>query len=965
MRELHRTNSIAFINAKHSVQSRRPAGLSRLANKFHFKSFGSKKKNSGGKSQTTLKKILVRTGIIFSLTFLFTLLVGTIFLIGVVSVYSKDLPKIEEFFSQVNTEDKDTIIVDRNGKEVYRLQGDTLKERVYIKDVPQKLRWAFLAAEDDRFYSHNGLDLFGLTRAVICNAKSRGQDPNCGGGSSITQQVVKNATSDKKYRQKNLERKIREAVLAMKTEQTYSKDEILEFYMNVVSEGGILQGVKTGSENIFKKENLNDLTLAEMAYLAAIPNQPNVFSPCGGAFDQDQSKARADYVLNRMLTLKDKTGVTAEEIQTAKEELNNVPKCAINVNKKAPHYVDYVMNKHLNEIYKDNPENKAGTDYLRGKGYTVVTALDLNVQDMLQDTIQTQVKSPEFQAKVGAQNAAGVIMDPRTGELIAMVGSRNFNEESNDPKFKPQDNAALQDRSLGSTNKMALYATAFTKGYNPSSIVPDFPLNLQPSNTAGKLPASASAAYPQNYSRQYSNRFMTMREALRNSLNMPAVSTYYMVGAKDYGDTYVKLTGWEDARERVENPSSPLGAEIPLIYQTHAYATFAAEGMYYPEKVVLEVKDDTGKVIYDNRKAEGKQVIEKKHMFLINDMGKHYWICDKDGKDGDELFKKIGQSMDFACKTGTSDNEKGAAADVAFIGYTPTVVIGMWAGNSCGGNACPLVNGASGEELYRRLYKQFLTKYSPMIPAAKFSPPAGVKRADLCSTTGKGWTEDCALLGGNKIQEWVADNSNLKEDMIEKAKVTECGDGYKLARPIDIEAGLAKDQAYFTYKHPVSWIQSQITAYNVKKNQTRPAELCALDRTINNPVVSIVSPIINAEYKPGDSIRIQATATGDVKIEKVDIVFDSVIQQTFTTEPYELSITAPNTPGEHRITVVATDSRGKEGRDEKTIIIKVGNGSGGTPNNTPAPTTTPTFTPTPTPVKLTPTIKVNGNGNPR
>lgn len=738
-----RRNALRFEEARKSVSAKRYGNIAKRNKRL---SLGTKYDIETGKSYKW--QHLIRRGLQVMVLLLVTISVITVVsLIGVVDAYSKNLPDVTSSILKSDDEERETIITDRNGKEIYRLRGDKIKEPVKLSEVPHKLQWAFLAAEDARFFEHKGLNLVGTIRAVFCNFRYNSV-ADCGGGSSVTQQLVK-ITTEKK--QKTVDRKIQEAILAMQLEKTRTKDDILERYLNSVPQGGILEGVKTGSKYLFGKENLNDLTLAQMAYLAAIGNEPTVLSPWGNVtYNRQKSEDRAKYVLDRMLEIKDQTGVTEEEIQTAKQEVPKVSFLSKDVPKLAPHYVDYVLDE-LDKLFADKKNsNGSGHNYLRNQGYTVIAAVDLDSQLTLENSIKTQVKSPEFQKTVGAQNAAGVIINPQNGELLAMVGSRDFNETSSDPRFKPQDNAALRPRSLGSTNKPPLYLTAFRMGYDPGSLLPDEKLDL-------RAPGAIDKYIVENYSRKYGEygNPLTMRTALRYSLNVPAVTTYHLVSRDSYIDTYMKLNGWAGIQNAVVGPSAPLGAaNIPLLEQVHAYATMAAEGMYYPIKSILEIKDKDGNTIFNNRQAKGRQVIDKKYMFLINDLNKHYWLF-----DFDPTLKKIAVTTDIAGKTGTGDNGDGSTSDVAFMAYTPNRAMGMWAGNSCSSNACPLGGKEpTGEGLYKNLFKQFLEAYMPQLQTpARFSTPEGVKRKTGCesikTTDDKKETVTCV---GNANGEWMA-----------------------------------------------------------------------------------------------------------------------------------------------------------------------------------------------------------------
>jgi membrane peptidoglycan carboxypeptidase len=608
----------------------------------------------------------------------------------------------------------------------------------------------------------------------------------------------------------------------------------------------------------------------------------------------------------------------------AKEELPNVKFRTTDLNKKAPHYVDYVI-KELNNIYADKvEEGQEGYTYLKDKGYTIVTAVDLDTQIMLEDTLRNSIKNdPNFQKNVGSQNGAAVMMDPKTGEIIAMVGSRDFYEESNDPRFSPQANAALYDRSLGSTMKPILYMTAFMNGYNPSSIVPDLPLDLRP--------AGAGTPYNvNNYDRRTGTfgNFLTMRTALQRSLNIPAVSTGHYFDIKQYEETYKKLSGYD--RFKVQGPAAPLGAaNMPLLEQVHAYSTLASEGVYRPKKVILEIKDDQNKVILDNRTVESKQVVDKKYTYLINDMNKKYWLF-SGFSYSDPLLVKMGQTMDVAGKTGTSDTSESGVGDVAFVAYTPNFVLGMWAGNSCGSTKCPISNNATGENLYKHMYKPFLEKYWTQIKPEKWytgnNLPEGVRRVELCSLTGKLKSDACAAAGGTIISEFVADTSMpSQEDMIEQVSVTQCPDVEKLARQIDKDLGLATTKTYIRYDNLFKnkFISDQVAVYLTKNGRMPPTEECGVQRNVQGTSITIVSPPVGAVYAPNQDLTVTATVSGDIPIQKVELVdWNGNIVQTYTAAPFNVSYAtkAPATPGTYKVTVVATDNNGETKKESSFTV---------------------------------------------
>lgn len=933
---------INFAKGKKEVNQKRSTGSSLKS----FGDFGSKPNSPRSKSKGNLTKrqvILRRIAIFSILSFLFIGLFGILVLLGVVSAMSRDLPDVDKYIADSQNQGTETIIYDRNGTELYRLRGDIVAEKVAIKDVPEKLQWAFMAAEDANFRTHKGLDLFGLTRAITCAVGNYAQGKSyesCAGGSSITQQLIKVTTAED---QRSLDRKIREAILAMKVEETYSKDEILESYMNVVGEGREYVGVKTGAIYIFDKPNLNDLSLAQMCYLAAIPNNPEVLSPRGAVYDPQQSQDRANYVLDRMYELRDKTGITDEEYQKAKEEIPNMKFASDKIDIKAGHFVNEVLNE-IDRIYADKvKDGQKGRDYLRTQGYRVYTTLDLPTEELLEKTLKEQIDSPEFQAKTGAQTGSGIIMDVKTGDILAMAGSKDFYATSNDVRFSPQFNATTAERSVGSSIKPFVYGSTFEKGYNPSSIVPDIPIDQSPS--AAVRPG---APYPQNFnvgvfgayaSQSTSGRgdFKPMRLALRYSLNQPAVAAYNYVGTEQVADFYVRASGNPELRDNFQGASAALGAaNVPLVDHASAYTTIADMGLQKPHRYILKIDDEQGNTVYDNTKVETKQVMEKSVAYLINNMNENYYIFASDpdprkGPNAPALIKEVRKTTDFAGKTGTSDTDR-APGDLVFMGYTPNVVMGFWAGNSCGSQdpACPpMKKTAESQWVYDYIFTTFLNSYKSKLQPGRFNQPEGLKKVSLCNLTGNAYGEDCAKAGGSALQELVSDKSMPKqEDLIEKQSVTDCGGTTKLARDIDRQLGLAKDIYVVRYDKlfPQKYINDQITKY-LSQLKTKPliTETCNITRTTNPPVVTVTNPINGGTYSQLETVTISANVTSDLPLQKVEIINNNngLILKTYgPSDPVSFAIDLSSySTGSQAFSVVATNNQGKSTTSTVTINI--------------------------------------------
>lgn len=871
----------------------------------------SKQKNLKTKQ---IQNFAIKSIAILSLSVLFIIIIGILGVIGLVSAYSKDLPDLDKYFELQTQEDKETVLYDRTGKqELYRIRGDKIKIRTNVDNVPEKLKWAYLVTEDASFYNHKGLDYVSLTRAITCHVRG---GEGCGGASTITQQVIKKTTNQQ---QQTIERKVREAILSMEIENKWDKDKILEFYLNLVPMGGVVEGVKGGSIYLFNKEDLSTLSTAEMAIMASIPNEPDVLSPLGENYNPDKMLTRAEYILDRMLELKDKTGVTDKEIAEAREEIRNLNFSTERylVDFEAFHFTNYVLDE-LNELYKDkvsdeeiNSREPVYRRYLGDKGYKIITTVDMTYQNILQETIKTQIETEVFQRDVGGQNAAAVMMDPKTGQILAMIGSKDFTQEaSDDKKFDPEVNVATSDRSMGSTMKPILYLSAFESGYHPKTVLPDMPLDL---SSGGGQPYS-----PQNYVRgSYSQDVIPIDQALRYSLNVPAVAAYHLIGGDQYADTFVRLNGWEPIRERMY-PSAPLGAaNVPLLEQTHAYNTMASGGIYYPKTSILRIEDSDGNVIEDFSNREGKRTVEEKYAHLITQLNEDYYLF-----KSDDLLSHIQNNVtDIAGKTGTSDNTAGAPGDASFIAYTPQFTLGLWTGNNCGAEKCPLTGAkASGEHLYFNMYKQMLQKFldQDLMTNERFPDSVpGVVQTTVCPKTGRLASEQCP-----GVPVLTADTSiPPEEDMLVNLEVTRCGDTYKLARQIDRELGLTEIKSFFNYKFPNQYIQDQVN--NAIGTGVIPTEVCNIERRIRNPEASILTPRNGAEYDDGDEIYIEADVIKTLAINKVDFIVNGNVVSSDESQPYSAKVsTSRLNPGDNSIRVIAYDIRGNKG-ESTTISISI------------------------------------------
>jgi 1A family penicillin-binding protein len=588
--------------------------------------------------------------------FLFSLgiVAGSVVLIWISSFTLPD-------FSTIATRqlESTTKIYDRTGNVLlFAFREKIRRTPVIATDISQNIVKATIAIEDDQFYQHSGISLRGIARAFYVNFTS----DKVQGGSTITQQVVKNAllTQDREGLA-GIERKIKEVILAVKVEQTLSKDQILLMYLNDNPYGGEIYGVEEASLYYFNK-HAKDLNLTEAAYLAAIPKNPPLYSPYIGKMDKLEE--RKNLVLQRML---DTGAITQKEYDEAKQVKVEFVKKEDNASK-AHHFVFYV---------RDYLEKQYGADFLT-QGLSVRTTLDYDIQKEIQDIakkyIADYIKSGERITR-GVDNAklntGVVVLDTETGQVIAMIGSRDYNDPNIDGKY----NIATALRQPGSSIKPIVYAQAFENGFDPETYVFDTPTEFNttcpPADGNHREPPCYS---PQNYDAAFYGP-MTMREALGNSRNIPAVKVLYLVGVNNVV-SFAKKLGITSLTDPKRYGLSLVlgGAEVSLLQLTAAYLPFEQGGIYKKPSVILEIKDKNGKTL-ENYEDTGYQVMS------ADTAGKITSIL-SDNSARSRVFgvnnKMNFPGRDVAVKTGTTNDYK----DGWVIGYNTDYVVGAWIGKN-------------------------------------------------------------------------------------------------------------------------------------------------------------------------------------------------------------------------------------------------------------------------------------------
>ena len=542
-----------------------------------------------------------------------------------------------------------TKIYDRTGEVLlYDLHQDVKRTIIPFEDISYHIKNATVAIEDDQFYSHWGVDLRAIVRAALSNLTA-GDLLGGQGGSTITQQVIKNSILEN---EKRLTRKIKEAILSLKLERVLTKDQILSHYLNESPYGGTIYGVEEASQAFFSK-SASDITLAEAAYLAALPQAPTRLSPYGN--NRDLLDERADRVIERMLingfiSQEEHDEALATEVTFSAQAVTGI---------RAPHFVMYV---------KEQLVEKYGEEALSDKGFRVITSLDWELQQEAERIVAEKVAINK--EKYNANNAGMIALDPQTGDILVMVGSRDYFDEEIDGNF----NVTLAPRQPGSSIKPMVYASAFQDGYTPETIVYDVKTQFSTACESYETSSIEPCYSPNNYNGKFLGP-ITMRNALPQSLNIPAVKTLYLTGLKDA----IKLTA--DMGITTLNDPDRLGltlvlggGEVKLIEHAGAYGVFANEGIKAQRRTILRVEDSSGNTI-DENDVQSSRVLERDVALMISDI-----LSDNEARAPLWGYNSLVHfpNRDVAVKSGSTNNLR----DAWVMGYTPNLVVGTWVGNN-------------------------------------------------------------------------------------------------------------------------------------------------------------------------------------------------------------------------------------------------------------------------------------------
>ncbi len=579
-------------------------------------------------------------------------------------------------------------IFDRNGKLLYEIYADKRRVPVTLAEVPDSLKKATLAIEDANFYKHGGFDVKGLVRGLYRTIVEK----RLQGGSTLTQQLVKNGLLTP---ERTITRKIKEAILTVITEIMYSKDEIFEMYFNQTPYGGTLWGVQAAAKGIFNK-NAKDLDLAESALIAGLPASPTKYSPFSYP---EAAKNRQVMVLNRMLELE---MISQEEYDQAKnEELKYyINKTGI----EAPHFVFYV---------KELLTEKYGIEKVTEGGLKITTTLDLDTQKMVEATVSAEVEKIK---NYKVSNGAALVTEPKSGQILAMVGSVDYFSNNIDGKY----NVTTALRQPGSSIKPINYAVGIETGkITAASVVDDSPTCFAQENQKNYCPT--------NYGNEY-HGLQTIRTSLANSLNIAAVKVLYLNGLENFvaSASAMGLKTFKNASDY--GLSLTLGGgEVTMTDMATAYGVLANMGIRQDLNPILKVEDRNGKVLEEYTSSPGPRVLSRETGFIIQQ------ILSDDGARsmvfGRGSMLNIKNHPEVAVKTGTTNDMR----DNWTIGYTPDYIVATWVGNNDNSRMGGLVSGTTGAApIWNKIMTQLLQGKEIKQPTR----PAGIVGMHVCNLTG-------------------------------------------------------------------------------------------------------------------------------------------------------------------------------------------------------------------------------------
>lgn len=813
---------------------------------------------------------------------------GLIFM-GGMALWAATLPLPSVEAIQQARMEQSTKIYDRTGEVLlYDLHQNVKRTIIPFDQISKNVINATIAIEDDDFYNHHGVKPTAILRAVYINLLSRDFTQ---GGSTITQQVVKNSILESK---KTIPRKIKEWVLAVKLEQVLTKDEILEMYFNVIPYGGTKYGVEEASQAFYGKP-ASDLTLGEAAYLAALPQATTYYSPYGNHVD-DLIK-RKNLVLDRMY---EHDMISAEERDAAKQEdVKFLPPQSGGI--KAPHFVFYVI---------EELEEKYGQQMLDEGGLRVITSIDWELQSAAEKIVYE--RALENEKKYKASNAAMVAMDPKTGEIITMVGSRDYFDENIDGNY----NIALAKRQPGSSFKPFAYAAALLKGYTPETVVFDVQTQFSTACNAGTFTNDGTCYAPVNYDAVYRGP-ISFRNALAQSINVPAVKVLYLAGLRNTLNLAQEMGVSTLGDWRRYGLTLVLGGgEVTPLDMTAAYSVFANHGKKVPVTAILKVEDKKGEVLEEFKpdEIEAKQVLDEQVALQITDI-----LADNTARApafGANSYLFL-PGHDVAVKTGTTNEYR----DAWVIGYTPDIVVAAWSGNNDNTSMEKRVAGF----IVAPMWNEFMQEaFKHNKGDNRFTPPEPIAYEELKPVLRGVWQ-------GNQstVVDRVTGNIATEDTPSERREERFAGSVHEILHWVDkdnprgpVPSNPASDPQYSLWEYGVQiWLGNNAGLASSTSPNTPGGNNSQSDLQVR-----ITNPDAGDRVDGNERVRVRIDTEGRSDIIKADFFLNDRPLGSTTDAPFSFTFTPDDVPGVRKgdniLSVIAYDDKLNKAQSSVTFEVR-------------------------------------------
>ncbi|MCX6808652.1 MAG: penicillin-binding protein [Candidatus Berkelbacteria bacterium] len=819
------------------------------------------------KNRHIWRKILIWSG--------YSLLGLILVIAGMFAWFSKDLPTPQKIADSKPTES--TKIYDRTGTILLYETGEQKRTIITSDQISPYLKEATVAVEDANFYNHHGIQITSILSAV--KDKLLGHTAVLRGGSTITQQYVKNSllTSDR-----SIGRKIKEAILSVELEFMYNKDQILTMYLNEIPYGNATAGAEAASK-LYYGVSAKDLSLAQAATLAAIPQAPTTYSPYGTHVDK--LITRRNHVLDRMV----ETGKISKEDADKAKTVDTTTVGAVIKPKHdsivAPHFAMYVLEQIADEY---------GEDMVQKQGLKIITTLDFPKQQAAEQAITDGAAK---NTKYGASNAALVSVDPKTGQILAMVGSKDYWDTSIDGNV----NVAAAPRQPGSSFKPIAYATAFkSKDFSPSKVLYDFTTDF------------GGGYIPHNYTGK-SYGPVTIRQALTNSLNVPAVKIMSLAGIDEVLQTASDL-GIDTLTQRDRyGLSLVLGAgEVPPVEMAGAFSVFATGGVKHTVTPILKISDASNKTLFEwtADKADAKPVLDPQIAYEISNI-----LSDNNARS---LVFGTRTALYFpnrtvAVKTGTTSDFK----DAWTVGYTPSLATAIWVGNSDG---TVMKSGADGSVLAAPIFHQYVEKALTGVPDEPFTQPDGITSVTVEKYSNKLPTQYSKEKTTDIFASWQVPTEN--DDVNTAVRLCK---GTNLVAPDSLPDPLVTLQVYTNVhsERPTNpnW-ENSVHDWAVANGLSSAIPTAKCDTSALTFSINFTSPSNNDTLSGSTNLAVAISNSNS--INKVEYFLNSVSIGSATSSPWSLEYNFGNIdPGSYKLSAIATDTNGVTANAEISVTIKV------------------------------------------